>query len=266
MINGDEDVTYKNIRLDYSDAQATITIDREKYLNALNYASLSEIKDALKKCQKNNRVKVIVFKGAGEKAFIAGADIQELKTKDMTDMLEPDGFQELFTYIDNYEKPTIAAINGFTLGGGCELAMACDIRIATENSVFGLPELNLSILPAAGGTQRLAKLVGLGNALYMVLTGKKITGREAKEMGLINEVVERKELDEIVNKVVQNISSKSPIALKLAKITIKKGVDTHDDIGLMLEKVAQALLFTTEDKEEGMDAFIEKRNPTYVGK
>lgn len=259
-------MAYEHILLEYFDAHAMITINREKSLNALNIASLNEIKDALKKCETNEDVKVVVFTGAGDKAFIAGADILELQSKSMIDMLEPDGYQELLTYIDEFEKPTIAKINGYTLGGGCELAMACDIRIASEHSKFALPELNLSILPAAGGTQRLAKLVGLGNALYMILTSKQFTAKEAKEIGLINEVVVQEELESTVDKLIRNMASKSSIALKLAKISVKKGIDAHDDIGLMLEKISQALLFATDDKREGMEAFIDKRKPVFKGK
>ncbi|MHA6250863.1 enoyl-CoA hydratase/isomerase family protein [Oceanobacillus sp. CAU 1775] len=257
---------YSHILLEYVDSYATITIDRPKSLNALNFESLSEIKNALIKCLENDSVSSIVFKGAGDKAFVAGADIKELKEKDMISMLKNEGFQDLFNFIDEYEKPTIAAIDGLALGGGCELALACDIRVATEASIFALPELNLSIIPAAGGTQRLAKLVGAGNALYMILTGKKVTAKEAKEMGLVNEVVAKENLEEVVNDITKNLANKSSIALKLAKISVKKGVDASNDVGLILEKISQALLFTTEDKKEGMESFIEKRKPNFVGK
>lgn len=257
---------YSNILLDRAETHATITINRPKYLNALNFESLSEIKDALMKCAQDESIKCIVFKGSGERAFVAGADIKELKAKNMVTMLENDGFQDLFNFIDNYDKPTIAVVHGVALGGGCELAMSCDIRIASEDAVFGLPELSLSIIPAAGGTQKLSRLVGVGNALYMILTGKNVTAKEAKEIGLVNEVYPKEEMETSVNKIIGNLANKSSIALKLAKISVKKGVDASSDVGLMLEKVSQALLFTTEDKKEGMEAFIEKRKPNFIGK
>lgn len=263
---GGKRVPYTNILLDYYDKYATITINRPKSLNALNFDSLKEIESALKECEKNKNISAVVFKGAGGKAFIAGADIKELQHKDSISMLANEGFQELFQYIDQYEKPTIALIDGFAFGGGCELAIACDIRVASEESLFALPELNLSIIPAAGGTQRLARLVGLGNAMYMILTGANVKAREAKEMGLVNKVVPKSSLDDTMNELVDQLVSKSSIALKLAKISLKKGIETNNDVGLMLEKISQALLFTTEDKQEGMDAFLQKRSPNFSGK
>ena len=257
---------YSNILLDMDYHTAWITVNRPEVYNALNFSCIKEIKDALIKCLDNDDVKAVVFNGKGGKAFIAGADINELKQKNMHDMMKSDGFQELFTFIDEYEKPTIAMIDGLALGGGCELALSCDIRIASEESKFGLPELNLSIIPAAGGTQRLAKHVGNGNALYMILTGKIISALEAKEMGLINGVATKENLYQTVKEILDNLVGKSPLALKMAKVSIKKGFNASEDVGLMLEKVSQALLFATEDKEEGMDAFIQKRKPLYQGK
>lgn len=257
---------YKNILLETEGSIAFITINRPEVFNALNFSCVEEIKNALKICLEKSNVKCVVFTGKGSKAFIAGADIKELQARNMYHMLENDGFQELFTYINNFEKPTIAMVDGFALGGGCELAIACDIRIATKNSIFGFPELNLSILPAAGGTQRLAQLVGSGNALYMILTGENISANRAKEMGLVNEVVAKEALREEVEKVASNLSRKSSLALKLAKHSIKNGLKASEDVGLMLEKVSQALLFASEDRNEGMAAFLEKRKPKFIGK
>lgn len=259
-------MTYVYIKLEKTEYSARITINRPEVLNALNLECSLEIKHALQACLEEDSIKCVVFTGEGRKSFVAGADIEELQQKSMLEMLDDGGIQEIFTYIENYAKPTIAMINGYALGGGCELAMACDIRVASEGSRFGLPELGLSIIPGAGGTQRLSRLVGSGNALYMILTGKIVKADEAKIIGLVNEVVKEEELENTVKNIVSQLNSKGPIALKLAKLSVKQGLDSNIHVGLLIEKLSQALLFSTEDKQEGMEAFLNKRAPQFKGR
>jgi len=174
--------------------------------------------------------------------------------------------QGFYDEIERYEKPTIAAVNGYALGGGCELAMACDLRIAQENAKFGLPELHLSILPGAGGIQRLARLVGKGRAIDMILTGTLIDAREAERIGLVSRVVSRGRLMEEVKSVAETILSKGPLAVRLAKMVVHAGFETDQRTGMILEKLAQSLLYTTEDMREGTAAFLEKRKPSFKGR
>lgn len=256
----------KHIVVKKEKSLAYIVISRAEVLNALNMACVTEIKYALESCLEDDDIQCIIFTGEGKKAFVAGADIEELSSSSVTDMLQPNGMQEVFTYIENYSKPTIAMVNGYALGGGCELAMACDIRIASENARLGLPELDLSIIPGAGGTQRLSRLIGNGSALYMIMTGKTIDADEAKQMGLVSEVFSQEELRERVEKIAKKVISKGPLASKLAKLTVKQGAETNMNAGLLIEKISQALLFSTEDKQEGLRAFLEKRTPTFTGK
>jgi enoyl-CoA hydratase len=257
---------YSQIVVKKEDRIAYIIINRPKVLNALNMKCVKEIKTVMEVFEHDHDVQCVIFTGEGNKAFAAGADIDELEKSNVVDLLQSNGMQETFTYIENYEKPTIAMINGFALGGGCELAMACDIRIASSNAKLGLPELNLSIIPGAGGTQRLSRLVGSGNALYLILTGKMIRAEEAKQWGLVSEVFQEDELQAQVKKIAEAIITKGPLATKLARIAVKNGAEANMNIGLLLEKVSQALLFTTEDKQEGMKAFLEKREAKFIGK
>ena len=173
--------------------------------------------------------------------------------------------QRLFDEIEAFEKPTIAAVNGFALGGGCELAMACDIRIATENARFGLPETNLSVLPGAGGTQRLARLVGTGRAIELILTGRFLDAAEARATGLVTAVVPAPELLAEVRAIADRILAKGPLAVRLAKLVVRAGMDADQRTGLIVERLAQALLYTTDDKREGAAAFLDKRPPSFQG-
>lgn len=242
-----------------------IKINRPDARNALNSQVLNEIQKALDKFRQGRDVGVVVFTGAGEKSFAAGADISELRERTMIDALSS-YMQNIYGEIEDYEKPTIAAINGFALGGGCELAMACDIRIASENAKLGLPEVTLAIIPGAGGTQRLSRLVGKGKATEMILTGAIIDAEEAHRIGLVSKVTAPEDLMQAVRETAQTILKKGPLAIRLAKLAIQSGFETDQKTGLVIEKLAQAVLLSTEDKREGTTAFLEKREPRFQGK
>lgn len=254
---------YQNIEVNKKGLLAYVTINRPELRNALNKETLQEMIDALHEIKADDTVGCVIFTGKGDKSFAAGADISQLRQKTALDVFKSGGMQEVYDQIEMFEKPTIAMVNGFALGGGCELALACDIRVASVNAKFGLPELNLSIIPGAGGTQRLARLVGKGKALDMILTGKIIDGEEAYRMGLVSEVVSQDELAAKTQEVAGKILAKGPLAVKLAKLVVQSGFDTDQRTGLLIEKLAQAVLFSTEDKNEGTSAFLEKRKPAF---
>ncbi|MFL0364917.1 enoyl-CoA hydratase/isomerase family protein [Pseudobacillus sp. 179-B 2D1 NHS] len=243
---------------------AFIIINRPDQRNALSKQVLEEITATLEEFKHDERIGCIVFTGRGEKSFAAGADISQLKTRTPLDVFKPGSMQEVYSYIEAYDKPTIAMVNGYALGGGCELAMACDIRIASEHAKFGLPELNLAIIPSAGGTQRLARLVGKGKAIELILTGKMLSASEAQHIGLISETVPAAKLKEKVLEVAEQILAKGPLAVKMAKLAIHLGFDADMKTGLTVERLAQAVLFATEDKNEGTSAFLEKRKPQFT--
>ncbi len=257
---------YKYIKLEIKNKLAYVIINRPEVRNALNKQTLNEMKHALEELRNDESIGCVVFTGAGDKSFAAGADITQLQNRTMLEVLKGGGMQEFYDYIEGYDKPTIAMINGFALGGGCELAMACDIRVASKNAKLGLPELNLSIIPGAGGTQRLARLVGKGKALEMILTGKIIQWEEMERIGLVSEVVEADQLQQRVEEIANQILSKGPLAVRLAKLSVQMGTETDIKTGLMLEKLSFAILLSTEDKQEGTKAFIEKRKPDFKGK
>lgn len=257
---------FKNILVEKEDKIAYIIINLPEERNPLSVTTLKEIKQALISLENDENAQCVIFTGQGDKSFAAGADINKLKERVPLDVFDPNGMQKTYDYIESYEKPTIAMVNGFALGGGCELAMACDIRIAAENAKFGLPELNLGIIPSAGGTQRMARLIGKGKAIELILTGKIISAEEAKEIGLVSQCVSQDELKETAVETAQQILSKGPLAVKLAKQVIHAGFDTDMKSGLMIEQLAQAVLFSTDDKNEGTSAFLEKRKPSFEGK
>lgn len=259
-------MNYHHINIQREDKLAYITIDRQEVRNALNAETLEEIAYGLQQLEVDSSVGCIVFTGAGEKSFAAGADIKQLSKKTAMDALNNSSMKEVYDAIESCAKPTIAMVNGFALGGGCELAMACDIRIVSSNAKIGLPELNLSIIPGAGGTQRLARIVGKGKALEMILTGKIISAEEALQCGLVSEVVEINELKDKTKEYAEQILSKGPLAVQLAKLTVNMGTETDIKTGLMIEKLSLAVLFNSEDKNEGTNAFLEKRQPDFKGK
>lgn len=225
-----------------------------------------DIQTAVEAAGNDDSVQVIIISGAGDKALASGADIQEIHDRPTLKMLMGTSTIALKALEDLY-KPVICAINGYALGGGCELAMACDIRIATGRSKFGQPETSLSIIPGAGGTQRLARLVGVGRAKELIYTGRIITAEEAKLIGLVNQVTgdTREELMEAAKAMAEQIMKKGPVATRLAKMAINVGMDTDINTGLLFERIAQTVAFGTEDRKEGTQAFLEKRKAEFKG-
>lgn len=242
-----------------------ITINRPEVRNALDTNTWKKLLAAFLELEADSSVAVIVVTGAGEKAFVAGADLNSLKARSAVDTLYGETTATV-TRIENVTKPTIAAINGFALGGGLELAMACDIRICSSKAKLGQTEINVGILPGAGGTQRLSRLVGPAKAKEMIFTGKIITAEEAERIGLVNTVVEPQALMETALAIANDIAAKSAITLQVAKQVVNQGFDTDLSTGLMLEKLGQSFIFGTEDRLEGISAFLEKRSPNFSGK
>jgi enoyl-CoA hydratase len=258
--------TYETITIEKRGRVAVLTINRPDKLNALNSAVHKEGVSALEELKHDDEVRVVVLTGSGEKAFIAGADISEFR--DQTPVTQRNSFNEpsLFNSIDTFPKPVIAMVNGFCLGGGNELAMACDIRIASENARFSQPEINLGIMCGGGGTQRLPRLVGEGRAMEMVLTGDMIDAATAERFGLVNHVYPVSDLEAETMSLAEKIAEKAPIALQLSKEAGKFATRSNLDEGLRREVDLFAICFSTEDKQEGVSAFLEKRKPEFKGK
>ena len=257
---GKEGETMNNLKLETSEGIALVTIDRPKALNALNSETLGELNECLKELEQRKDIRVILLTGGGQKAFVAGADISEMVNA------APAGGRamalladEAFCRLENMPQVTIAAVNGYALGGGCEIAMACDIRIAAENAVFGQPECGLGIIPGFGGTQRLARLVGKGRAKELIFTCGRIDAQEAYRIGLANKVVPQAELLDACRAMAKTIMSKGSYAVSVAKAVINAGLDMDLANGLKMEADAFGLTFATHDKQEGMTAFLEKR-------
>ena len=241
-----------------------ITINRPEVRNALNKSAWYALKDAFTELDDDPKVQVIIVTGAGEKAFVAGADLNALKERDATETFRAE-YQRIVDQVANADKPTIAAVNGYALGGGLELALACDIRICCDSAKFGQTELNVGVLPGAGGTQRLARLIGLGKAKEMIFTGKIINAQEAEKIGLVNSVVESNNLMENVIQMAQEIAAKSPLVLRLAKFVINNGMDVDMHTAQALERLGQTVVFGSTDRLEGINAFLEKRKPEFKG-
>lgn len=258
--------TYETLLLEKRDRVAVITINRPDKLNALNIKTREEGAALLDELRNDESVGVVVITGAGEKAFVAGADIGEFAGRTSITQRDVMMGRSLFTAIDTFPKPVIAMINGFCLGGGCELALACDIRIASENATFGQPEIKLGIIPGGGGTQRLTRLVGEGKAMELILTGDFINAQAALSLGLVNHVVPLDQLQTKTMEIANRMADKSPIALQLAKEAVKLASRSNLDEGLRREVDLFALCFSTEDKDEGVAAFLEKRKPAFKGK
>lgn len=238
---------------------ATITINRPKALNALSTQVLTELNAALDEVAADQDVYALVITGAGEKSFVAGADIAEMKDKSVEEAAVYGKFgNEVFRKIETFRCPVIAAVNGFALGGGCELAMSCDIRVASENAVFGQPEVGLGITPGFGGTQRLARLVGAGIAKEMIFTARNIKADRAAEIGLVNKVVAAEELMPTVMKMAAGIAKNAPIAVAYAKKAINNGLQTDIDAGIAIEVEEFSNCFASEDQTYGMTCFLEK--------
>lgn len=255
---------YANILVTKESGYAIVQFNRPEVLNALNMKLMEELVDALETLDKDNDVRCIIITG-NEKAFAAGADIKEMADASAVEMLIRDQFAR-WDRIRKVKKPLIAAVSGFALGGGCELSMTCDIIIASETAKFGQPEINIGVMPGAGGTQRLTRAVGKAKAMEMVLTGKMISAQEALQWGLINKVVPVEYYLQEAKELAKEIASKPPVAVRLAKEAVLKAFDTTIEGGLEFERKNFYLLFASEDQKEGMKAFVEKRKPEWKGK
>jgi len=258
---------YENILYEKRDGIGFITFNRPKVLNALNRKTVEELRDALVDARDDDAVRVLIFTGAGEKSFVAGADIGELAQHDAVSGKEyTHRGQSVLNLIENLGKPVIACINGFALGGGCEIAMACTMRLASETAKLGQPEVKLGIIPGYGGTQRLPRLVGKGVAMQLVLTGEMITAQEAHRIGLVNEVVAPAELIPRAEAIAAKIIANAPLAVQYTMEAVNKGMEMTLAEGLYLEAVLFGAACATEDKKEGTTAFLEKRAAQFKGK
>ncbi|MFQ5926009.1 MAG: enoyl-CoA hydratase/isomerase family protein [Terriglobia bacterium] len=255
---------HKNLLVEVGAGMAWLTVNRPEVRNALSAETVEEFRGVLRELAVRPEVGVLVVTGAGDKAFVAGADIRELRQRGRREGLEAMN-QQLFTVIENFPRPVIAAINGYALGGGCELALACDIRIASETAKFGFPETGLGIIPAAGGTQRLPRLIGWGKAKELILTGEIIDAHEAKRLGLVSQVVPLSELRATARGYAEKILARGPLATRLAKLALNTAARAGLDAGSLVERLVQTILFESKDKQEGMAAFLEKRKPKFRG-
>ncbi|HEX7174563.1 MAG TPA: enoyl-CoA hydratase-related protein [Pyrinomonadaceae bacterium] len=258
--------SYETILLERRGGVALLTINRPEKRNALNIQTRQEGAAALDELREDERVRVVVVTGAGDKAFIAGADISEFEGRTANTQRDVMLGRSLFTAVDTFTKPLIAMVNGYCLGGGCELAMACDIRIASDKASFGQPEINLGIIPGGGGTQRLTRLVGEGKAMELILTGDIIDAQTAYNIGLVQMVVPAPDLEAKTMELAGRIAEKSPVALRLAKEAVRIASRSNLDEGLRREVDLFALCFSSEDKDEGVRAFLEKRKPQFKGR
>ncbi|MCF8587835.1 enoyl-CoA hydratase/isomerase family protein [Gordonia liuliyuniae] len=256
---------YETVTVDATYGVATVTLNRPDVRNAINAQVQTDLAAVLDQIRGDDTIGAVVFTGAGDKAFAAGADIGQLQDYDMHSGLAG-SMARLYDRIEQFEKPTIAAVNGYALGGGCELSMACDIRIASRRACFGLPETTLSVLPGAGGTQRLARLVGVGLAIDMILTARMLSADEALAAGLVTRVTTPEDLLVRAHEVATSIMTKGPVAVRLAKTVIRAGMNADQHTGLVVERLAQSLLYTTADKAEGAAAFLGKRAPEWTGR
>lgn len=266
-IRGEETMKeFNSIECTITDNIAVLTINRPKFLNALNSEVLRELSEAADWIDKDASIRAVIVTGAGEKAFAAGADIAEMQNKDVLEAREFSSLgNSVFSQLENLKKPVIAAVNGFALGGGCELAMACDIRIASNRAKFGQPEVGLGIMAGFGGSQRLARLVGVGIAKEILFTGDMINAERAYEIGLVNRVVDASAVLEEAKKVAQTIAAKSPLGVSFTKKAVNDGVNLDLERALLLESEIFGSLFSTKDQSEGMSAFLEKRQPVFKG-
>jgi enoyl-CoA hydratase len=259
-------MTYSNLLYENNDGVVRITINRQEKLNALNRETVQELDQALTVFFGDDSARSLILTGSGSRAFVAGADINELAEQTPQEGKDYSLFgQGVLARLEESSKPTLAAINGFALGGGLELALACQIRVAAESASLGLPEVTLAIIPGFGGTQRLPRLVGRAKALEMILTGDRIEAQEALRLGLVNQVVPAELLLETCEKMARRIMSRGPVAVRFAIDAVTRGLEMPMNQAMFLEASLFGLLATTEDMKEGMNAFIEKRKPTFRG-
>ncbi|HEY9715941.1 MAG TPA: enoyl-CoA hydratase-related protein [Trichormus sp.] len=257
-------LTYQNILTAVEDQIAIVTLNRPKVLNALNHELMGELVDALETFDRDDNIRAIVLTG-GERAFAAGADIKEMSEETTITIMLKDRFAT-WDRIRSIKKPVIAAVSGYALGGGCELVMNCDIIVASETAQFGQPEINIGVIPGAGGTQRLTRVVGKHKAMEMILTGRPITAKEAHDLGLVNKVAPVELFLEEAKAMAREIAKKSPVAVRLAKEAVLKTYDTSISEGLQFERKNFYMLFSSEDQKEGMKAFLEKRTAVFTGR
>jgi len=261
------ELSLENVLYEKKGTIAYVTLNRPKVLNALNGKTWEELQAAFEAVRDDAEVRGVILTGAGDKAFIAGADISELAHLTAVEAEKSSSYgQEVLNLVENLGKPVIAAINGFALGGGCETAMACTIRIAVENAKFGQPEVKLGVLPGGGGTQRLPRLVGKGRALQLILTGEMISAQEAYRIGLVNEVVPAVNLITRSEAILNQIFANAPVAVRYSLEAVNKGIETSQAEGMALEASLFGLCAGTDDKKEGTQAFLEKRKPQFQGK
>lgn len=259
-------LTLANVLYEKRDAIAYVTVNRPKVLNALSASTWKDLRTAFEDAREDAAVRGVILTGAGDKAFVAGADISELAHATAIDAEQSSRFgQATLDLIENLGKPVVAAINGFALGGGCETAMACTIRIAVEHARFGQPEVKLGLLPGGGGTQRLPRLVGKGRALQLILSGEVISAQEAYRIGLVNEIVAAADLIPRAEAILKTIAANAPVAVKLSLDAVNTGLNASQSEGLALEASYFGLCAGTEDKKEGTSAFLEKRAPQFQG-
>ena len=257
---------YQNVTYELKEGIALLTINRPKALNALNAATVNEIKEVIGRVKAEQDVRVLIITGSGDRAFVAGADITEFQ-----DLTIRDGYDfsrnghDMNRQLEWLGIPSIAAVNGLALGGGCEIAMACTFRIVSEKAMFGLPELGLGVIPGYGGTQRLARIIGKSRALWLMLTGDTVGAEEALKLGLANMVTKPEELMDSAFKIAKKICQKGPLAVKCALTAVHHGTETDLETALVLEAVTTNLILMSEDKKEGVASFLEKRKPEFKG-
>ncbi|HWZ60833.1 MAG TPA: enoyl-CoA hydratase-related protein [Gemmatimonadaceae bacterium] len=260
-------VTLDNVVYEKQGPIAYVTLNRPKVLNALNKATIAELKTACEDARDDPTVRGVILTGAGDKAFAAGADVGEVVNDTPIEAAENTrAGQEVTSLIENLGKPVIAAVNGYAVGGGCELAMACTIRIASETAQFGQPEVKLGIMPGYGGSQRMPRLIGKGRALQVILTGDMISAQEAYRIGLVNEVVPAANLIARAEAMLRQINANGPVGVRYSLEAVNKGLETSLSEGLVIEASLFAICASTEDKKEGTSAFLEKRTPTFQGR
>jgi enoyl-CoA hydratase len=258
---------YKNFLLEINDGIAIFSINRPNVRNALNDECWRELDDFMTYAEQNEDIRVIIITGAGEKAFVSGADINSFSfVRTAADAIKPRVADIACEKIENGSKPVIAAVNGYAFGGGCELALTCDLRIVSENAQFGLPETNLGIVPGWGGTQRLSRLVGIGRAKEMILGGRVVKGQEAVAWGMAMKCVPLSDLMDETKKLAEALKQKGPLAIALAKRLIRHSASTDLSAGLMMEAMGVSILLESEDRKEGADAFFNKRKPEFKGR
>jgi len=258
-------VSYQRWLIHKTNGIVTLTLNRPEVRNALDNLSWQELGAIVSDISKDAQIKVVIITGAGQESFAAGADVEWLLNRPTIESWDP-GVQGVLNSLENLPQPTIAAINGYAFGGGCELVLACDLRIASQNARFGLTEIGVGIIPGGGGTQRLPRLIGAGRAKEMIFLGKLVDASEAECIGLVNRVCPLTELISVANELAHKLLNRAPLAVRMAKQAINYGLQTDLITGMAYEKACQSFLYTTEDQREGMIAFLEKRKPIYIGR